>query len=549
VSWGAKKNTKKGVMVNNEKYVVKETLEDVLKYPFADIPERGIRKAILEKFGVRMSVSQTDVKTPTAVYFPNYDQKDKLTGFKKRDLTVPKEHDFHFTVVGRVAIDSKFFGQHEIEKIPRKRNKLVIEEGEWDFLSYYQAAVDSVKGTQYEGIEPFVVSLTLGTGNAVDCVLSNKSFVDDFTNVVLSFDNDEANAVERKKKVMKGKEATVAVAAALMSDKVLTACKPDPYKDANEMLLAGKGKELVKCVNFDAKKFVGEKIVSTSSISLDDLMEDRVEGVYVNTFPKLMQKIHGFRGNELVVLTAPSNVGKSYVLSEFAYNFLEAGESLGFMMLEETKKETTQRMLARKLKVNYNVFKDKPTSVASPDQIREAKRWLDEDCSCFMLDHFGSIPINELMNKVKNFVFIHKCRFILLDHLSIVISGNQVADERKELDMVMTELATFCAANDVCIIAVAHINRSNSGEFKAPKGKEDEPFWVTVTKEQMRGSAALEQLSWIVLGLEPQIMPDRSRGHVRLTVLKNRPWSYLGVADEFSMNEQTGLLECVSNSF
>ena len=70
-----------------------------------------------------------------------------------------------------------------------------------------------------------------------------------------------------------------------------------------------------------------------------------------------------------------------------------------------------------------------------------------------------------------------------------------------------------------------------------------------MTKESMRGSAALEQLSWIVLGLEPQIMPDRSRGNVRLVVLKNRPWSYLGVADEFNMNERTGLLECVNNSF
>ena len=34
-------------------------------------------------------------------------------------------------------------------------------------------------------------------------------------------------------------------------------------------------------------------------------------------------------------------------------------------------------------------------------------------------------------------------------------------------------------------------------------------------------------------------MPDRSRGNVRLTVLKNRPWGYLGVADEFKIDEET----------
>jgi len=55
----------------------------------------------------------------------------------------------------------------------------------------------------------------------------------------------------------------------------------------------------------------------------------------------------------------------------------------------------------------------------------------------------------------------------------------------------------------------------------------------------MRSSSSLEQLSFIVLGLEPQIMPDRSRGNVRLTVLKNRPWGYLGVCDEFKIDDNT----------
>ena len=135
--------------------------------------------------------------------------------------------------------------------------------------------------------------------------------------------------------------------------------------------------------------------------------------------------------------------------------------------------------------------------------------------------------------------FVEGCKYILLDHLSMIVSGSKVEDERKELDIVMTELAAFCAANDVCIIAVSHINRSAAELFKPPKGKEDEPFWVRVTKEMMRGSAALEQLSFIILGLEPQILADRSRGKVRLTVLKNRPWSYLGVADEFTVDENT----------
>jgi hypothetical protein len=63
----------------------------------------------------------------------------------------------------------------------------------------------------------------------------------------------------------------------------------------------------------------------------------------------------------------------------------------------------------------------------------------------------------------------------------------------------------------------------------------------------MRGSSALEALSWIILGLEGQVMPDRSRGNVRLTVLKNRPYGILGVADEFKLNPRTWEVELVQD--
>ena len=61
---------------------------------------------------------------------------------------------------------------------------------------------------------------------------------------------------------------------------------------------------------------------------------------------------------------------------------------------------------------------------------------------------------------------VEGCKYILLDHLSMVISGMETDNERKQLDIVMTELAAFCAANDVCVIAVSHINRTAADQFK-----------------------------------------------------------------------------------
>jgi len=121
----------------------------------------------------------------------------------------------------------------------------------------------------------------------------------------------------------------------------------------------------------------------------------------------------------------------------------------------------------------------------------------------------------------------------------MVISGSDIQNERKELDMVMTALASFCAANAVHLIVVCHINRSDSAQFLPPKGKEGEPFWVNVRKESARGSSALEQCSWNILGIEPEILPDFSRGRVRIKVLKTRFGDSLGIADVFTLNNDT----------
>lgn len=533
------KTDKKETMT--EQYVPKETLKEVLEYPFREIPDRKIRKDVCEKFGVRSSISQEDGKTVTALYFPSYNQKGKITGFKKMDLTKDKSEKYHWSTVGSVSIQNKLFGQDVAEKIQRKRTSLVYTEGELDAMSCFQSMIDQVKGSKFEGLEPSICSIPLGTANAVEATLHNQDFVLSYDSLCMFFDDDYCTPAEKNKGILKGHEAREAVANALVSSNIslFTVTTGGDYKDASDILQDGKSDELAKLVQFGKRAFSAEKITKASDIDFEDLIKKREEGLYIDCFPKLMEKIHGFRKRELVLLTSPSGVGKSTTTSIFASGFLEAGEKVGMIYLEETNKETLQRMVAAKLKVNYNKFKNDPLSCASREDIQTAYDTIVENDQLVMLGHFGSLPITELMSKIRHMHLVEKCGYILLDHLSVVISGSDIANERKELDMVMTELASFCAANDVCIIAVSHINRGDGNLFKPPKGKEEEGFWVKITKELMRGSAALEQLSFIILGLEPYIKPDRSRGNVRLTVLKNRPWSYLGVADEFTVDENT----------
>ena len=544
MSYEFKRGMKKG---NYTKMAEKETVAEVSKLPFADYPERGIRKETYERFGVRMALSTTD-RTIQAVYFPFYNEDGKLTGYKKRDLSLDKYDTGHFSVVGKVGVTSKLFGQQIAEGISRPKKRLVFAEGEFDTLSIFQSCVDSVAGTKYEGMEPFVVSLSCGTGNARAAASTNISFVESFERVTIAFDNDSSTPEEAAKKIKKGKEALEDVGVLITQAEVYVADFGE-FHDPNDMLKAGKWKELSNAVSFATKKFSADKVVTASSLAFESLIIPREAGVNIPQFPELMHMTGGPRKRELWVITGPSGYGKSTVSSTMAGEIRLAGHKVGMIFLEEELRETILRMIAHKEKVNYNHLKFDPLKYISEDKLREAYEWVKNDDGFVFLDHFGSMLIEQLMSKIKYLMNVYDVEFILLDHLSMLVSGIATTDERKMLDMVMTELAAFCASHDVGIIAVSHLNRGVAEEFKAPKGKEDEPFFINVKKESLRGSASLEQLSWVIIGVEPEIMPDKSRGRVRLTVLKNRPWGHLGWADVLKMNEQTGVLETSNSSF
>lgn len=530
---------KKGaVAVSDSGVVNKETVSDIKLYPFVENKERNITKETCIEFGVRASLSEKDGKTPTAFYFPSYNQKGEIVGYTKQDLTKTKDEKWHWSAIGSVSIGNKLFGQDVAEKVNRKHTNCVYTEGQWDCLSVFQAQCDSVKGTKYEGHKPFVVSIPLGTKNAVEAMLHNKDFVQSYDSMTLFFDADEATPMELSKGIMRGKEATEAVSSAFIGSLELWSVTPQAgMKDASDYLQAGKSGELAKLVQFGRKPLVTEKVVHVDSVDFDDLVAPIPKGLNIGNFPKLNEMLYGWRLGELTVVTSRSGVGKSTGITKIAESAIDQGERLGCIYLEEKTKQTLQRFVSSQLKVSYKKFKRDPLSVASQQDIRAVYDRLVAQKQIVMLDHFGSLPISELMAKIKHMYFVEGCRYILLDHLSMVISGSEVNDERKEIDIVMTEIAAFCAANDVAVMLVVHLNRQGSSHMQAPKGKEDEPFWVTVTKETMRGSGSLEQIAWNVLGLEQEIMPDRSRGRVRWVVLKNREGGDLGVADTFSISQ------------
>lgn len=537
MAYNKKNQNKKGNYVN-KKYV-KETVADILKYPIAENKERGITRKTCNYFGVRMSLSEKDAETITAYYFPSYNKQGKIVGFKKADMTVDRNDDFYFTTVGKVGVSNKLFGQQQAEAIDRKKGRLIAVEGEWDVLAGYQSLKQNSKGTKWADLDPFIVGLSCGTVNAEEAFINNQEFASEFNEVSLAFDDDAATEKEKRKHVKRGKEATDDVAALFLDKKVtvLSYAGVEGCKDPCEIYEKHGFKKLSSLLSFGFKKYEAEKVVTAFDIGYDVFTEDRVEGSYVKSYPKLMNKLHGFRKRELAVVISPTGVGKSSCTNEISCALADAGHKMGEIWLEEEVKETLQRKTSRRLQINYNKFKSSPRKYASDEQLRESFNWAED--KFVFLDHYGSLKVDELMNKIKILVYQHKVDFIILDHLTMVVTGSD--KEKEQLDKVMVELGAFVTSHDVGIICVAHLNRNVAQEFKPPKGREGKPFWVNVRKEDIKSSSTIEQVAWIILGLEPEIMPDKSRGRVRWVVLKNRPWSYLGLADVFDMDDDTGL--------
>lgn len=469
---------------------VKETLQDVNSYPVLAVPFHGITQEGADYFGIRSSLSETDGKTITATYFPYYNQAGDLVAYKKRDWTKPKEENGHFSVVGNLRVNCMLFGQQAIGE--RSTKKVYVTEGEGDAVALWSALVEQTKGTKYEGkLFPSVTSIPLGTANAVESIAHNEKFIKSYHDIVLAFDADSCTPKEKKNNVLKGKEATEAVAGYLLSDNIYTIEYPAGCKDSRQCIMEGYIKDLGRIATFSLQKYSPETVCSGDDVTMDDLMRPLKEGFHVERFPKLMDKIHGFRENELTTYAAFSGVGKSTLSREIAWELIRSGKKVGLIFLEEPMIKTQQSLIALELGIRLPEFRKDPSAVTTPEAVAEAKAKVLSNGNVYFLNHFGSLKVEKLMQQIKFMHFICGCTQIFIDHISMVVAGSESANERKDIDMLYEELASFMTSNPVGIHAVMHLKRveDNDPNQKLKEGEEPKPYWRTVKKEMLRGSA------------------------------------------------------------
>lgn len=470
------------------------------------LEDRGITKEIASVYGALMDSEKH--------YYPRT-WNGEVIGYKVR---VCGTKEFYMHGSGKT---NEFFGHHLIGS---GGGKVFITEGELDAMSLAQALTEGMDEDKLASFGfPPVVSVPDGVDSAERLFTEHHALLNSYKQIILVPDNDAA-----------GKVLIDIASRTLDMEKVRVAKLP--LKDANDMLMAGQSTMLrIKVLSAGAP--VPEKVVFADDVALEELMQPLKPGLMVPQYPGVSRKLHGFRyeknGGELTVVVSGSGMGKSTFTKECMYSFrMDHDKTIGEIRLEETNVKTMQSFIAIDNNVPVAALRENPEIIpreawqASYEKLYRGHR-------VAMLDHFGSLASETLVDHLKFLAYTAGCQFIGLDHISMVVSGQQGGNERKDIDILMTNLAAFVETSGVSVLAVVHLRR--------PGGDESFNEGAEISLAHLRGSAGLEQLSHNVIALEgSQREGDGNTRTARL--LKGREWGDIGFAEDLRYYPQQGRL-------
>jgi len=453
------------------------------------VVERGITKQTMHYYGAGSDGNK--------YYFPYSDKDNKVVACKTRGV-----NEKTFGVIGDWK-DAQLFGQHLFSAGGRA---ITITEGEFDALAVFQ-----MTGSKYPA-----VSIRNGAHSALKDCRNAYEYLNSFEKIVLCFDSDE-----------QGQQATNQVAELFGSKVAIFKHKPD-MKDACDYLSAGKSKEFIDSW-YSAEKFVPDGIIAGSS--LWDEVNAPVEKAEVDyPYDGINSLTYGIRKGELVTVTAGSGLGKSQFLREIVWQILnKSTDNIGLMFLEESVKKTAKSLMS--LAVNKTLHL--PDTETNDEELREAFDKTMGTDRLYLFDHFGSTSIDNIINRVRYMAKGLDCKYVFVDHVSIIVSAQESGDERKAIDEIMTKLRMLVQETGISLFVVSHLKRPSD------KGHEE---GAATSLAQLRGSGSIAQLSDIVIGLERngqhEDPTERNTTHVR--VLKNRFAGLTGKACRLLYNRITG---------
>ena len=194
------------------------------------------------------------------------------------------------------------------------------------------------------------VSVRNGSAGAKKNLLENIDYLNNFKEIILMFDQDEA-----------GRKAAIECAEVLPIGKVKIAVLP--HKDANECLVKGEAGAIINAIH-QAADYRPDGIVQMSDMR-ETVATPDAESPMKYPYPRVNNMLKGIRAGHCDYCGWKWH-RKSTLIREIAYNLHMTGTRVGMLMLEESTKRTAQGLVG--LHINRNIVIDE--DAATPEEIK-----------------------------------------------------------------------------------------------------------------------------------------------------------------------------------
>ena len=446
-------------------------------YTYQILPSRGLTADTCRFYGMRTKVD-TDGQ-PREIEYP-YGEAAKI-----RNLIEKK-----FYTKGEIA-NAGLFGK---DKFPAGMARAItITEGEHDAASVFQ-----MLGSRYPA-----VSVQSSSSARRDCI-KDREYLNSFDKIYLCLDNDEP-----------GKRASKEIAQLFDFNKVYHVQLSD-FKDANDYLQSDKA-DTFRNVWHNARRFMPEGIVSSYGEIRSILEGAKDKPSLPIPFPTLQEMLGGLRTSESVLFTALEGTGKTEIIRALEYSILKNSDvPIGVIHLEEPKDRLIKGLAGLEMNLPAHI---KELGISNDDILKAYKAATGRDDRLHIYSHFGSDDPNVILDTIRFLVTSAGCRYIFLDHITMVVSGLGGDDERTALDYLSTRLEIMVKELDFGLIFISHVN---------DEGK-------------TRGSRNISKVCdvWVHLDRDIRNESEYIRNQTHLTVLKNRPRSRSGPAGTLLFNPET----------
>lgn len=470
---------------------------------FYALDDRGISLATATKFGVR-STRGADGKVVKHIY-PYYSEMEVI-GTKTR---VVGSKDFYSK--GNLK-EAGLFG----EQLFKGGGKYItVVEGECDAMAAYE-----MLGSKWP-----VVSIRSGAQSAERDIKNSIEFLESFDNVIICFDADKA-----------GREAAKRAARLLKPSKAKIMSLPEGFKDPNEMLAKHQQSGYVKYW-WEAKTYTPSGVVNVSENLSKFIKREKKESIPY-PWEGLNNKLEGLRQGELVLLTGGTGLGKSSVTRELEHWIINhTNDNVGIIALEENEERTMDGIVSIEAdaKLHIDRIRNQYTEEELTDYFKTVFTGKNQD-RVWIHAHFGANDIDAIFSKLRFMIIGCNCRWVVLDHLHMMVSSSVEGDERRSIDSIMTRLRSLVEETGVGLILVSHLRRIDGN-----RGHEN---GVETSVSHIRGSQSIAQISDAILSLERNQQSDDpiEASTTKVRILKSRYTGDVGVATHLLYDNETGRL-------